>query len=225
MAVCTTLSAAQIEKNMTDKITPVLEATPVVPLVESDSPETALKISKALIEGGLTVLEVVLRTDAAMECMEYLAKELPDAHVGAGTVTTPERAREVIARGAQFVVSPGLDPEVVKICQEAAIPILPGIATATELTQAYNLGLRTVKFFPAGIIGGPKMLKALTSVFQDVRFMPTGGVSAANLHEYLAVPAVLACGGSWLTPKAEIEAGNFAAITKLAKDAIAIANS
>ena len=210
---------------MTDKITPVLEATPVVPLVQSDNPETALKISKALIEGGLTVLEVVLRTDAAMDCMEHLAKELPDAHIGAGTVVTPDQAREVIARGASFVVSPGLDAEVVKICQDAGVPILPGIATATELTQAYNLGLRTVKFFPAGLAGGPKMLKAFASVFQDVRFMPTGGVSAANLPQFLEIPAVLACGGSWLTPKDAIAAGDFAAITAIAKEAVKIAQS
>ena len=118
-----------------------------------------------------------------------------------------------------------MDVEVVKICQDAGVPILPGIATATELTQAYNLGLRTVKFFPAGLAGGPKMLKAFASVFQDVRFMPTGGVSAANLPQFLEIPAVLACGGSWLTPKDAIAAGDFAAITAIAKEAVKIAQS
>ena len=210
---------------MTDKITNSLERTRVVPLVQSDDPKTALKISEALLEGGLDVLEVVLRTDAALDCLEAIVKEFPDAHVGAGTVLTADHAEEVIRRGATFVVAPGLDPASVKVTQDAGLPILPGIATATELTQAYNLGLRTVKFFPAGIAGGPKMLKAFASVFQDVRFMPTGGVNASNLQDFLSVPAVLACGGSWLTPKNEIEAGNFGAITKLAKDAIAIAHS
>lgn len=208
---------------MSDKLISTLRAAPVVPLVQSDDPETALKISEALIAGGLNVLEVVLRTDAALDCLEAIVKAFPGAHVGAGTVVTPDQAREVIRRGASFVVSPGLDAEVVKICQEANIPVLPGVVTATELTAGYNLGLRTMKFFPAGLAGGPKMLKAFASVFRDVNFMPTGGVNAANLSEFLANPAVLACGGSWLTPKAAIESGDFDAITKLAKEALSIA--
>jgi len=202
-----------------------LEAKRVVPLVQSDDPKTALKISEALLEGGLDVLEVVLRTDAALDCLEAIAKEFPKAHVGAGTVLSADQSKEVIQRGASFIVSPGLDPASVKVANNAGLPILPGISTATELQQAWNMGLRTVKLFPASLVGGPKILKALSSVFRDVRFMPTGGVSPANLHEYLEVPAVLACGGSWLTPKDAIEAGDFAAITKLAKDAISIANS
>ena len=208
---------------MSDKLISTLRAAPVVPLVQSDDPQTALKISEALIAGGLNVLEVVLRTDAALDCLEAIVKAFPNAHVGAGTVVTPDQAREVIRRGATFVVSPGLDAEVVQICQEGNIPVLPGVVTATELTAGYNLGLRTMKFFPAGLAGGPKMLKAFASVFRDVNFMPTGGVNAANLNEFLAIPAVLACGGSWLTPKAAIESGDFDAITKLAKEALSIA--
>jgi len=202
-----------------------LEAKRVVPLVQSEDPTTALKISEALLEGGLDVLEVVLRTDAALDCLEAIAKEFPKAHVGAGTVISAAQSEEVIRRGATFIVSPGLDPASVKVAQDKNIPILPGIATPSEAQLARNMGLRTVKLFPASVVGGPKMLKALSAVYRDMRFMPTGGVSPANLHEYLAVPAVLACGGSWLTPKAAIEAGDFAAITKLAKDAIAIANA
>ena len=196
----------------------------VVPLVQSDDPKTALKISEALLAGGLDVLEVVLRTDAALDCLEAIAKEFPNAHVGAGTVLSADQSKEVIRRGASFIVSPGLDAASVEVANGAGVPILPGISTATELQQAWNMGLRTVKLFPASLVGGPKILKALSSVFRDVRFMPTGGVNPANLNEYLAMPAVLACGGSWLTPKAAIEAGDFAAITKLAKDAIAIAH-
>jgi len=199
-----------------------LEAKRIVPLVQSDDPKTALKISEALLEGGLDVFEVVLRTDAALDCLEAIAKEFPKAHVGAGTVLSADQSREVIRRGASFIVSPGLDPASVDVANDASLPILPGISTATELQQAWNLGLRTVKLFPASIVGGPKMLKALSSVFRDVRFMPTGGVSAANLRDYLAVSAVLACGGSWLTPKGAIETGDFGVITKLAKEAIAI---
>ena len=208
---------------MTDKIVQSLKAVRIVPLVQSSDPKTALKISEALLEGGLDVLEVVLRTDAALDCLEAIAKEFPHAHVGAGTVLSADQSREVIRRGAGFIVSPGLNPQSVEVANEAGLPILPGISTATELQQAWNLGLRTVKLFPASLVGGPKMLKALSSVFRDVRFMPTGGVSPANLNEYLAVPAVLACGGSWLTPADAIAKGDFAAITKLAKDAIEIA--
>jgi len=210
---------------MTDKLTKSLEAKRVVPLVQSDDPKTALKISEALLEGGLDVLEVVLRTDAALDCLEAIAKEFPHAHVGAGTVLSADQSREVIRRGASFIVSPGLDTASVKVASDEGLPILPGISTATELQQAWNLGLRTVKLFPASLVGGPKMIKALSSVFRDVRFMPTGGVSAANLTEYLSVPAVLACGGSWLTPADAIAKGDFAAITKLAKEAIAIAQN
>jgi len=202
-----------------------LEAKRVVPLVQSDDPNIALKISEALLEGGLDVLEVVLRTDAALDCLEAIAKEFPNAHVGAGTVLSADQSKEVIRRGASFIVSPGLDAASVDVAKAAGIPILPGISTATELQQAWNMSLRIVKLFPASLVGGPKMAKALSSVFRDVRFMPTGGVNPANLNDYLAVPAVLACGGSWLTPKDAIEAGNFGAITKLAKDAIAIAQS
>lgn len=208
---------------MTDSISATVAATPVVPLVQSNDPETALQIAKALIAGGLTVLEVVLRTDEAFACMAHLVEQLPDAHVGAGTVVTPAQAERVIAGGAKFVVSPGLDPDVVAFCQSRNIPVFPGVVTATELTAAYNQGLRTVKFFPAALAGGPKVIKALSSVFRDVQFMPTGGVNAANLPEYLEIPSVIGCGGTWLTPSDEIEAGNFGAITALAKEAVAIA--
>lgn len=202
-----------------------LKEAPVVPLIQSDDVDIAVKTTRALIEGGLTVIEVVLRTDAALDCLEAIAKEFPEAHVGAGTVLSADQTKEVIRRGAKFIVSPGLDEASVKVAHDAGLPILPGIATATELQQAWNLGLRTVKFFPASLAGGPKMLKALSSVFRDVQFMPTGGVNPATLKDYLSVPAVLACGGSWLTPKDAIAAGDYAAITQLAKDAIAIAHS
>lgn len=207
------------------KLLESLAAKRVVPLVQSDDPKTALKISEALLEGGLDVLEVVLRTDAALDCLEAIAKEFPHAHVGAGTVLSAQQSKEVIRRGATFIVSPGLDSASVAVANEAGVPILPGISTATELQQAWNLGLRTVKLFPASLVGGPKMLKALSSVFRDVQFMPTGGVSPSNLNEYLAVPAVLACGGSWLTPVDAIAKGDFAAITTLAKEAIALAQN
>ncbi len=210
---------------MSDIMMQALKDAPVVPLIKSDDVQTAVQTTRALIAGGLTVIEVVLRTDAALDCLEAIAAEFPDAHVGAGTVLSADQCKEVIRRGAKFIVSPGLDEASVHVANDAGLPILPGVATATELQRAWNLGLRTVKFFPASLAGGPKMLKALSSVFRDVQFMPTGGVNPETLKDYLSVPAVLACGGSWLTPKDAIDAENYEAITQLAKDAISIAHS
>lgn len=210
---------------MSDQLVTSLKNAPVVPLVQSDNPDEAIAISKALLEGGLDVLEVVLRTDAALECLKAVADAFPDANVGAGTVLSPAQAETAIAHGAKFLVSPGLHDGVVGVAQQNGLTILPGVATASELQQAWNLGLRTVKFFPASLAGGPKMLKALSAAFRDMQFMPTGGVSADNLPEYLAVPSVIACGGSWLTPADAIAAGNFDAITALAAQARAIANN
>ena len=200
-----------------------LEATPIVPLVQADDPAIALKTVAALQAGGLNVIEVVLRTDGAMACLEAIAAEARGAIVGAGTVLTPDQAEASLARGAQFIVSPGLNDDIVRLCQSRDTPILPGTATAGEVQHAWNLGLRTVKFFPAGLSGGAPMVKALGSVFRGMRFMPTGGVSPSNLTDYLKVPSVIACGGSWLTPQAAIDAGDYDAITALAREAVDIA--
>ncbi|MCL4141501.1 UNVERIFIED_CONTAM: hypothetical protein GTU68_002414 [Idotea baltica] len=200
-----------------------LETTPVIPLIQAVDPKIAVRTARALKEGGLTTLEVVLRTDAAMACMEAISKEVEGVTVGAGTVLTPEQVNEAAGRGAQFIVSPGLNADVVKACKARALDVYPGIVTPSELQLAWNLGLRTVKFFPAKLAGGVPMLKALSSVFRKMSFMPTGGVSASNLKSYLEVPSVVACGGSWLTPQAEIEAGNFGAITALATEAMTLA--
>lgn len=201
----------------------LLENTPVVPLVKADDPEVAVAISRALAEGGLTIVEVVFRTDRALECLQAVAEEVPDMIAGAGTVLSPEQAEQALAHGAKFIVSPGLDDGVVSAARTAGAPVFPGIATATELQKAYNLGLDVVKFFPASIAGGIPAIKALASVFRTMRFMPTGGVSASNLAEFLSVPAVLACGGSWLTPDDAVAAGEYEIITRLAEEAVQIA--
>jgi 2-dehydro-3-deoxyphosphogluconate aldolase/(4S)-4-hydroxy-2-oxoglutarate aldolase len=200
-----------------------LESAPVVPLVQADDPAVAVDVSRALAAGGLAVVEVVLRTDRALECLRAVADEQPDIIAGAGTVLSATQARQAIDSGARFVVSPGLDEGVVATCREAAIPVYPGIYTPSEIQRAYNLGLDVVKFFPASIAGGVPALKALSSVFRSMRFMPTGGIAAGNLAEYLAVPAVLACGGSWLTPADAVAAGDYDTITGLARAALAIA--
>ena len=207
------------------KISKVLETVPVVPLVQAEDPAIAVNISRALAAGGLTVAEVVLRTDRALDCLRAVANEVPEMIAGAGTVLTAEQAQLAIDHGAKFVVSPGLDDAVVATCQEAGIPVYPGVYTPGEIQHAVNLGLDVVKFFPASIAGGVPALKAMSSVFRGMKFMPTGGVSAGNLAEYLSVPAVLACGGSWLTPADAIAAGDFETITQLAREAIEISTS
>ena len=210
---------------MADTLIQRLQEAPIVPLIQSDNPATAVNTARALVSGGLTVIEVVLRTDEALECMRQVSLEVTDAIVGAGTTLTAQQAETVVDAGAQFIVSPGLDEAVVRVAQDADIPVFPGIATASELQRAWNLGLDVVKFFPAGQAGGTSMLKALGAVFSKVRFMPTGGISANNLADYLALPSVLACGGSWLTPSDAVADGNFDVITRLAREAISIANS
>jgi 2-dehydro-3-deoxyphosphogluconate aldolase/(4S)-4-hydroxy-2-oxoglutarate aldolase len=201
----------------------VLETVPVVPLVKAEDPATAVAISRALAAGGLTVVEVVFRTDRALECLRAVADEVPEMIAGAGTVLTARQAEQALASGAKFIVSPGLDESVVAVARQHDVPVFPGIATASELQRAFNLGLGVVKFFPATIAGGIPAIQALASVFRTMKFMPTGGVSAKNLADFLAVPAVLACGGSWLTPDDAVAKGDFATVTKLAAEAVAIA--
>ena len=202
-----------------------LAAAPVVPLIGANDTAIAVETANALNAGGLGIIEVVLRTDKAVDCMEAIAKQTSGLIVGAGTVLTVAQAEEVVARGAQFIVCPGLVDAVAEYCLKQDVPLYAGTMTAGEVQRAYALGLRTVKFFPASLAGGVPMLKALSSVFREMRFMPTGGVTAANLAGFLALPSVIACGGSWLTPADEIEAGNYDAITTLAREAVALASA
>jgi len=208
---------------MSDKLISTLRKSPIVPLVQCNDPEVALETARALMLGGINVIEVVLRTTEALASLQKIAKELPLVSVGAGTVLNANQAEKAIDHGAKFIVSPGLNENVVSVSVANNMPVLPGVATATELQKAWNMDLKTVKFFPAGLAGGPKMLKALSSVFKDMEFMPTGGVNAATLANYLSVPAVLACGGSWLTPNDAIALRDFETITTLAKEALSIA--
>ena len=207
------------------KISELLAATPVVPLVQADDPAVAVATSRALAAGGLQVAEVVFRTDRALECLQAVADDVPEMIAGAGTVLSAEQARAAIANGAKFIVSPGLDDGVVAVAKDHGVPVYPGTMTPSEVQHAFNLGLDTVKFFPASIAGGIPALKALASVFRTMKFMPTGGVSPGNLADFLAVPAVLACGGSWLTPGDAIAVGNYEKITELAAEAVATARA
>lgn len=202
-----------------------LRDAPVVPLVQADDAATAVEISRALVAGGLTVVEVVLRTDEALQCLAAVKAAVPEAVVGAGTVLSAGQAEAAADAGAGFIVSPGLDEGVVAVAEARGLSAFPGIATASEIQRAWNLGLRIVKFFPAGNAGGTGMIRALSAAFRDMRFMPTGGVSAANLAEYLALAPVIACGGSWLTPASAVANCDYSEITRLAAEAVGIART
>lgn len=210
---------------MTGSLSERLAKAPVVPLIGENDATRAVKTAEALGAGGLSVIEVVMRSSDAQKGMEAILSETEDLIVGAGTVLTLDQAKSVVASGAQFIVSPGLVDEIAEYCLSQAIPFYPGTMTAGEVQRAYALGLREVKFFPASLAGGVPMLKAFSSVFREMRFMPTGGVSAANLSEFLALPSVLACGGSWLTPKEAVATGDYSQVTNLASEAVKIAQS
>ena len=210
---------------MKKEIDGLLQQTPLIALVQAENPDTAVRTSRALAAGGVAIIEVLFRTDAALDCLAAVAREVPEAVVGAGTVLSAAQAEAALDAGAGFIVSPGLDEGIVGFARSTGTPVYPGIATASELQRAHNLGLDTVKFFPASVAGGIPAVKALSSVFRSMRFIPTGGVSAANLADFLAVPAVLACGGSWLTPASAIENGDFERIRALAQEAVSIAEN
>lgn len=202
-----------------------LKGAPVVPLVDDDDIARTVSTAQALGAGGLRVIEVLLRNARALDGLAAIRSKAPDLIVGAGTVLTVDQAHEAAQNGAQFIVSPGLSPDIVRYCAQQGLACFAGTATPGEVQQAYALGLRCVKLFPASLLGGVPMLKALSSVFGEMRFMPTGGISPANLADYLALRQVLACGGSWLTPADRIAAGDFDAVTRLAAEAVKIARS
>lgn len=205
---------------------PVLEElgrARVVPVVVVDDETQGLGVAKALSDGGLPVAEVTFRTAGARAAIAAIAAEHPDLLVGAGTVVTPRQVDEAVEAGARYLVSPGTSAAVVKAAQAAGIPILPGVASASDIMAALELGVTTVKLFPAGVVGGPAAIKALSAPFGQVRFVPTGGVSATNLPEYLGLPSVLAVGGSWMVDKKLVVAGDFAEITRRTADAVSVA--
>lgn len=187
----------------------------VVPVVVLERAEDAVPAARAMLAGGVDVMEITFRTAAPAEAIRNVAAECPEMLVGAGTVLTVEQCEKAVALGAKFIVSPGFDAEIVDWCVERGVAVAPGCVTPTEIMAALKCGLSVVKFFPAGIYGGLKAMKALAAPFGQVKFIPTGGVSADNLAEYAAAPFVHAVGGSWLCPKADVAAGNFARIAEL----------
>ena len=196
-------------------------AARLVPVVVLDSAAGADPLAAALVAGGLPVAEVTFRTAAAEESIRVMAAR-GDILVGAGTVLTAAQVDTAVAAGASYIVSPGLSRAVVERCQEHGVLALPGAVTATEVQAALEMGLTTVKFFPAGTSGGAPAIAALAAPFGGLRFVPTGGIGPKNLHEYLAIPAVAAVGGSWMVPRAMVTAGDFAGITRLTAEAVAL---
>jgi len=194
----------------------------IIPVVVLDDAKDAEALGKALMEGGLPAAEVTFRTEAAEESIRIMAEKFPDMLVGAGTVLTTEQVDRAVAAGAKFIVSPGLNPKVVKYCVEKNIPVTPGTQTPTEMEQALELGLDVVKFFPAEPAGGLKMIKAVSAPYTMLKFMPTGGINAENVKEYLAFDKILACGGSWMVKKDMIKNGEFDKIKDMVAEAAAI---
>ncbi len=192
----------------------------IIPVVVIDDAKDAVPLAKALCEGGLPVAEVTFRTDAAEEAIRQMATACPEMLVGAGTVLTTEQVDRAVAAGAKFIVSPGLNPKVVKYCQEKNVPITPGTARPTDIEMALELGLEVVKFFPAEQNGGLPMIKAMAAPYTKVKFMPTGGINAKNLKSYLDFDKIIACGGSWMVPKDLVAAGDFEAIKNLTREAV-----
>ena len=195
-----------------------MERFGIVPVVVLDKTEDAVPLARAMQAGGLPCAEVTLRTAAGLGSIEKMS-ELGDILVGAGTVLTLDQCKDALAAGAKFIVSPGLNTKIVEFCLERDIAVLPGCVTPTEIMQAMELGLDTVKFFPANVYGGLSAMKALSGPFPGLKFIPTDGVSKDNLAEYLAAPYVRAVGGSWLCAKADVNAGNFEQITRACREA------
>ncbi|MEI7187464.1 bifunctional 4-hydroxy-2-oxoglutarate aldolase/2-dehydro-3-deoxy-phosphogluconate aldolase [Dickeya dianthicola] len=208
-------------KNWKTSAEQILTAGPVVPVIVINKLEHAVPMAKALVAGGVRVLELTLRTDCAVEAIRLIAQEVPDAIVGAGTVTNPQQLAEVTAAGAQFAISPGLTEPLLKAATEGTVPLIPGISTVSELMLGMDYGLREFKFFPAEANGGVKALQAIAGPFGKIRFCPTGGISLKNYRDYLALKSVLCVGGSWLVPADALESGDYDRITALAREAVA----
>lgn len=204
---------------MTLDLLTLADAGPVIPVIVIDDVDHAVPMAQALLEGGVKVLEVTLRTPAALPAVRAIARACPEVILGAGTLRTAADVELALEAGCRFGVSPGLTPALARACRDQGLPLLPGVATASEVMQALDEGLEFLKFFPAAAAGGVPMLKALAGPFPGVRFCPTGGLTLQTAPEFLALPSVAVCGGSWLTPRDRMECGDWSGITELARQA------
>ena len=199
----------------------IFAAGPVVPVLVINDVEKAVPLAKALMEGGIKVLEVTLRTPAAIDVIKRIAQEVPDSLIDAGTVTNAQQLKAVVEAGAKFAISPGMTADLLKAGMDSEIPLIPGISSTSDLMKGKDAGYTHMKFFPAEASGGVKAIKSISGPFPDVTFCPTGGIGPNNYNDYLALNNVKCVGGSWLAPDDAIESGDWARITQLAKEAVA----
>ncbi len=207
---------------MQDKIIEILQISPIVPVVVIENIKDAVPLVQSLIEGGIHIIEVTLRSSCALEAIELIAKNVPKMRVGAGTILNPTQLEQAQNRGAEFLISPGLTIKLLEYAKKKDIPLIPGVSSSSEVMQALELGYSALKFFPAEYCGGVKLLNAFNGPFKGVKFCPTGGISADNMRSYLNLENVLCVGGSWLTPKNLIQNKEWDKITEICKRSLAL---
>ncbi|PUD01473.1 bifunctional 4-hydroxy-2-oxoglutarate aldolase/2-dehydro-3-deoxy-phosphogluconate aldolase [Helicobacter pylori] len=206
---------------MQDKIIEVLQISPIVPVVVIEDIKDAVPLAQSLIEGGIPIIEVTLRSSCALEAIGLIAKNVPKMRVGAGTILNPTQLEQAQNRGAEFLISPGLTIKLLEHAKKKTMPLIPGVSSSSEVMQALELGYSALKFFPAEYCGGVKLLNAFNGPFKEVKFCPTGGVSVDNMRSYLNLENVVCVGGSWLTPKDLIQNKEWDKITEICKSALA----
>ncbi len=207
---------------MQDKIIEVLQISPIVPVVVIEDIKDAVPLVQSLVEGGIQIIEVTLRSSCALEAIELIAKNVPKMRVGAGTILNPTQLEQAQNRGAEFLISPGLTIKLLEYAKKKDMPLIPGVSSSSEVMQALELGYSALKFFPAEYCGGVKLLNAFNGPFKGVKFCPTGGISADNMHSYLNLENVLCVGGSWLTPKNLIQNKEWDKITEICKRSLVL---
>ncbi len=207
---------------MQDKIIEVLQISPIVPVVVVEDIKDAVPLAQSLVEGGIQIIEVTLRSGCALEAIELIAKNVPKMRVGAGTILNPTQLEQAQNRGAEFLISPGLTIKLLEHAKKKDMPLIPGVSSSSEVMQALELGYNALKFFPAEYCGGVKLLNAFNGPFKGVKFCPTGGISIDNMHSYLNLENVLCVGGSWLTPKNLIQNKEWDKITEICKRSLAL---
>ncbi|GAA6907862.1 bifunctional 4-hydroxy-2-oxoglutarate aldolase/2-dehydro-3-deoxy-phosphogluconate aldolase [Helicobacter pylori] len=207
---------------MQDKTIEVLQISPIVPVVVIENIKDAVPLAQSLIEGGIHIIEVTLRSSCALEAIELIAKNVPKMRVGAGTILNPTQLEQAQNRGAEFLISPGLTIKLLEYAKKKDMPLIPGVSSSSEVMQALELGYSALKFFPAEYCGGVKLLNAFNGPFKGVKFCPTGGISTDNMHSYLNLENVLCVGGSWLTPKNLIQNKEWDKITEICKRSLAL---
>ncbi|GAA7941087.1 bifunctional 4-hydroxy-2-oxoglutarate aldolase/2-dehydro-3-deoxy-phosphogluconate aldolase [Helicobacter pylori] len=207
---------------MQDKIIEILQISPIIPVVVIENIKDAVPLAQSLVEGGIHIIEVTLRSSCALEAIELIAKNVPKMRVGAGTILNPTQLEQAQNRGAEFLISPGLTIKLLEYAKKKDMPLIPGVSSSSEVMQALELGYNALKFFPAEYCGGVKLLNAFNGPFKGVKFCPTGGISADNMHSYLNLENVLCVGGSWLTPKNLIQNKEWDKITEICKRSLAL---